>query len=126
MKCVGLAGWLWHHLGMVYGMPPPATGRGNKRGTRKIIFGAILLFVGVVITIVSYAAASAAGGVFFVMYGPVVVGLISIISGGIEVSRSKGGITAIANWYPDPQDPRWERYWDGRAWSGHVRPAPRS
>lgn len=113
---------------MVYGMPPPATGRGNRRGTRKIIFGAILLFVGVVITVISYAvaASSATGGVYFVMYGPIIAGIATLISGSVEVSKSKGGITAVANWYPDPYDGRYERYWDGRAWTGHVRPAPRS
>ncbi len=27
-----------------------------------------------------------------------------------------------ASWYTDPQDPSRERYWDGAAWSAHVRP----
>jgi hypothetical protein len=27
-------------------------------------------------------------------------------------------------WYPDPQDPRRIRRWDGRAWTGDVRPLP--
>jgi hypothetical protein len=27
-------------------------------------------------------------------------------------------------WYPDPQDPRRVRRWDGRAWTGDVRPLP--
>ncbi len=28
-----------------------------------------------------------------------------------------------ANWYPDPQDPSLQRYWDGNAWTEHVAPA---
>ena len=28
-----------------------------------------------------------------------------------------------ANWYPDPQDPSLQRYWDGTAWTEHVAPA---
>ncbi len=28
-----------------------------------------------------------------------------------------------ANWYPDPQDPTLQRYWDGTAWTEHVAPA---
>jgi len=28
---------------------------------------------------------------------------------------------ASADWYPDPQDPAQERYWDGIAWTGDVR-----
>jgi hypothetical protein len=27
-----------------------------------------------------------------------------------------------AAWYPDPADPRQERYWDGNGWTQHVRP----
>ena len=113
---------------MTYGMPPPGTGAGNRRGTRKIIIGAIVFFLGVVITIATYAAAanSAAGGTYIVMFGPMIAGAVILVSGGIEVSRAKGGIRAVANWYPDPQDPRFERYWDGRSWTGHVRPTPPS
>ena len=28
-----------------------------------------------------------------------------------------------ANWYPDPQDPSLQRYWDGNAWTEHTAPA---
>ncbi len=28
-----------------------------------------------------------------------------------------------ANWYPDPQDPTLQRYWDGNAWTEHTAPA---
>ncbi len=29
-----------------------------------------------------------------------------------------------ADWYPDPEDRRRIRYWDGQDWTGHVRPLP--
>lgn len=109
---------------MVYGMPPPGTGAGNRRGARMIVIGAVIFAVGMVITIATYAVAagSPAGGSYFVMYGPLIGGTVAMIQGSIEVTKSRGGIRAIANWYPDPQDPRFERYWDGRAWTQHVRP----
>ena len=31
---------------------------------------------------------------------------------------------APAGWYPDPQDPRYLRYWDGVAWTAQVTPLP--
>ena len=33
--------------------------------------------------------------------------------------------TAAANWYPDPVDPSYERYWDGSDWTDYVRPVDR-
>lgn len=30
--------------------------------------------------------------------------------------------TPIAGWYPDPENPAAERYWDGSAWTGQRRP----
>ena len=30
---------------------------------------------------------------------------------------------ATPGWYPDPQMPGTQRYWDGAAWSDHVAPA---
>lgn len=29
-------------------------------------------------------------------------------------------MSAPAGWYPDPQDPRGQRYWDGAAWTEHT------
>jgi uncharacterized RDD family membrane protein YckC len=32
------------------------------------------------------------------------------------------GVTTPAGWYDDPHDPAQQRYWDGVAWSVHLRP----
>ena len=29
-----------------------------------------------------------------------------------------------AGWYPDPQDPRYVRYWNGAAWTDQLAPRP--
>lgn len=36
------------------------------------------------------------------------------------------GVTTPAGWYDDPQDPSQQRYWDGVAWSGNLRPRQRA
>lgn len=33
---------------------------------------------------------------------------------------------APAGWYPDPQAPGQQRYWDGNAWTDHTAPGPGS
>lgn len=34
------------------------------------------------------------------------------------------GQSPPAGWYPDPQNPAQQRYWDGTAWSEATQPAP--
>lgn len=31
--------------------------------------------------------------------------------------------TVAPNWYPDPENPTQQRFWDGAAWTQHIRPA---
>ena len=108
----------------MYGMPPQGPAANSRRGTRLIIIGGVIFAIGVVITVATYAAAAdnPAGGTYFVMYGPMIGGLIAVVQGVIDLTRNRGGNRARADWYADPQDPRFERYWDGRTWTEHVRP----
>ena len=38
--------------------------------------------------------------------------------------RGVSGPSTPAGWYPDPQDPSRQRYWDGAAWSEATQPFP--
>lgn len=61
----------------------------RTRGMRQIIIGAIIIAVGLVITIVTYASASAAGGTYIVAYGPMIVGVITLVRGIVALGRSR-------------------------------------
>lgn len=39
------------------------------------------------------------------------------------MSATIGGSSAAPNWYPDPGDARFLRYWDGAQWTEHTSPA---
>src|SRR5215469_14952145 len=67
------------------------TGVARNRGMRQIAIGAAIFAVGLVITIVTYASASssATGGTYFVAYGPMIVGAITVIRGFIALARSR-------------------------------------
>jgi hypothetical protein len=50
----------------------------RARASRDIVFGIILLVVGVIITAATYSSASRAGGTYIIAYGPIVFGVIRI------------------------------------------------
>jgi len=66
-------------------------GVARNRGMRQIAIGAAIFAVGLVITIVTYASASSSstGGTYFVAYGPMIVGAITVVRGFIALARSK-------------------------------------
>ncbi|MBT2585678.1 DUF2510 domain-containing protein [Arthrobacter sp. ISL-95] len=39
------------------------------------------------------------------------------------MTQSMPGSTTPPGWYPDPSDPRFVRWWDGRAWTAQQAPA---
>jgi resuscitation-promoting factor RpfB len=53
--------------------------------------------------------------------------LIAVAAAARALTRAitimSGRNSAPAGWYPDPSDSQRVRYWDGRSWSGHFRPA---
>lgn len=53
----------------------------RSQGTNQIVFGAVLLIIGVLITAATYGSASQSGGTYIVAYGPMIVGVIKIVRG---------------------------------------------
>jgi hypothetical protein len=58
-------------------------------GRRSIVWGVILIALAVVITAVTYDAASARGGTYVIALGPLIYGLIRI-GRGLEMIRAAG------------------------------------
>lgn len=52
----------------------------RAKGKRSVAFGAIWLVAGILITVITYQAASG-GGVYFVAYGPMIFGVYRLILG---------------------------------------------
>src|SRR5262249_25675490 len=62
-------------------MADAARAERRSRANGDIIFGIILLVIGIAITAVTYDSASQSGGTYVVAYGPIVVGVIKLIRG---------------------------------------------
>jgi len=62
-------------------MAESARAQRRSRATGDIVFGIILLVVGIAITSFTYDSASRQGGTYIVAYGPIVVGIIKLIRG---------------------------------------------
>ncbi len=92
---------------------------GGRRGWPLVKYGLIFFGVGVVITIATYAfAASRGGGVYLVSYGPMAVGLISMVRGGIDMARERRAAGPAAGRGPAGQA--------GGAMPGGMRPGAMS
>ena len=88
---------LSYQPGQPVGVPPfqPAAASNmaniaRNRGVRQIVIGAVIFVIGLIITIATYSAASSSptGGTYFVAYGPMIIGVISMIRGGIAVAQA--------------------------------------
>ena len=53
----------------------------RNRANGDIVFGIILLVVGIAITSFTYDSASQSGGTYIIAYGPIIVGIIKLIRG---------------------------------------------
>jgi predicted phage tail protein len=85
-------------MGQPGGVPYPPPGASSNmanvarsRGIRQIVIGAVIFVIGLIITIATYSAASSSttGGTYFVAYGPMIIGVISMIRGGIAVAQAQ-------------------------------------
>lgn len=63
---------------------------GGRRGWPLVKYGMIWFGIGVVITVATYAfAVSRGGGTYLVSYGPMAVGVVSMVRGGIDMARER-------------------------------------
>jgi hypothetical protein len=73
-----------------YGAPGTAHHRSaaatRSQGLRQIRVGIVLFTIGLVITVVTFQ--HPIGGVFIAAYGPMAVGVVSVVRGIVTVSRS--------------------------------------
>jgi hypothetical protein len=61
----------------------------RKRAMKQVVIGAVILIVGLVITIATYSnASSSGGGTYFVAWGPMILGVIWVIRGLVAVSKA--------------------------------------
>jgi hypothetical protein len=68
-----------HQEGMIPVQPIEPERKSGMNG--NIVFGLILIAVGVIITAVTYDSASREGGTYVVAYGPIIVGVIRLFKG---------------------------------------------
>jgi hypothetical protein len=60
----------------------------RSAGPAQIGIGVLLLFIGLIITGATYSSASSSGGgTYLVAYGPIIVGIVTIIRGIINMGR---------------------------------------
>jgi hypothetical protein len=52
---------------------------------RQVAHGAVLLLIGIVITALTYTSASETGGTYYIVYGPIIVGIVKMIRGAISM-----------------------------------------
>jgi hypothetical protein len=77
-------------MGMRRGMRPMGGAYLRRRGINTTVIGAVILVVGIVITVGTYSAASssATGGGYYVPWGLIVIGGLWIIRGLTMLARS--------------------------------------
>ena len=72
-----------------FGLSTAEDARRHARSSavRQMVIGAVLALIGIVLTVVTYSAASG-GGHYVVAYGPAIVGLITFVKGLVGYLRT--------------------------------------
>jgi hypothetical protein len=68
--------------------PTRGSGAGSGAAVANIVFGIVLILVGVGITIATYGAASG-GGTYVIAFGPAIVGVVRIVRGMAQLANSR-------------------------------------
>ena len=95
-------------------MPAP-NAKARKSGGITALVGLAIALVAFIITMPTNTHATTEGGTYFVLYGPILLGIILLISGAVQALR-----TPKAQWYPDPAARHERRYRDGKQWTARV------
>ena len=61
----------------------------QQRGKKKMLYGALWFIGGLIVTGMTYAAASRSGGTYVITYGAVIVGAVQFIRGVLEYNKSR-------------------------------------
>jgi hypothetical protein len=102
-QAYGQPGQAYGQPGQAYGQPgqpgmpawPGAAAPGNaamasvirRRGLTRVMIGVGLIVLGIVVTAVTFSSAQA-GGSYIVAYGPIIVGIVSVVRGLTTMSRA--------------------------------------
>jgi hypothetical protein len=62
----------------------------QTKGRRAVVFGALWLLGGLILTIVTYNAA-AGGGAYIVAWGPVIYGVYQVVRGLLLIGKAEDG-----------------------------------